>query len=121
MGGLPRACSPNRVEIAAITAPHQPPNRREVAMCMMNEVDPLAASLNWVLRVSSKVATKRNVTKGHQPGKGKRVGQTPAPEAVAASVTAVTNSLSRVSRGIEMGDRDPGPYNLLPGRSVAST
>ena len=71
-------------------------------MCMMNEVDPRAASLNWVLRVSSRVATKRNVTNGHQPGKARRVGQTPALEAMAASVIAVTKSLSRVSRDIEV-------------------
>ena len=109
IGGLARACSPNRVEMAAITAPHQPPNKREVAMCMINDVDPRAASLNWVLSVSSKVATRRNVTNGHQPGKGKRVGQTPVAEANAARVTAMTNSLRRVCRGIELGMGIPAP------------
>jgi hypothetical protein len=76
---------------------------------MMKDVDPRAASLNWVLSVSSKVATRRNVTNGHQPGKGKCVGQILVAEAAAARVIAVTNSLKRVSRGIEIGDGDPGP------------
>lgn len=75
----------------------------------MKDVDPRAASLNWVLRVSSKVAISRNVTNGHQPGKAKRVGQTPAAEDIAAPVTTETKSLSRVSRDIEIGDGDPDP------------
>jgi hypothetical protein len=91
-------------------------------MCIMNEVDPRAASLSCVLSVSSKVATRRNVTKGHQPGKARRVGQTPAPAAMAASAIVVTKSLSRVSRAIELRGGDPGPvYSLAPSRSVAST
>src|SRR3712207_8552245 len=42
--------SPTRVDTAATNAPHQPPNRRAEAMCMMKLVEPLAARRNRVLR-----------------------------------------------------------------------
>ena len=60
-------------------------------MCMIKEVDPLAASLNGVLRLSSKVATNKNVASGHQPGNGKRTFHTAAPLITAASVMNPTN------------------------------
>src|SRR4051812_49428797 len=74
---------------------------------MRKEVEPLAANLNWVLRPSSRVATKRKVANGHHPGNGSRVDQTAAPESAAAIATVKTNRLRRVSRDIEVKAWDP--------------
>ena len=59
-------------------------------MCMMKDVDPFAASLSWVWRPSSNVATKRNVARGHQPGNGRRTDHTAAPETQAAITMVAT-------------------------------
>ena len=40
-------------------------------MCMMKDVEPLAASRSRVLRSPSRIATKMKVANGHQPGNGK--------------------------------------------------
>jgi hypothetical protein len=61
-------------------------------MWMMNDVDPLAAILNWVLRLSSKVETKRNVATGHQPGNGKWTDHTAAPDILATTATVATKN-----------------------------
>jgi hypothetical protein len=47
---------------------------------MMKEVDPFAAIRKRVCRLSSRVATKRKVAIGHQPGKGRRIDHAAAPE-----------------------------------------
>src|SRR4051794_1894119 len=102
--------------MAATMAPHQPPKSRALAKCMMKEVDPFAPSLRGVLRLSSKVATKRNVARGHQPGKGRRTVWTAAPESAAAVATAPTNRVSRLSRDIAEGTGIPILLkNLAPG------
>jgi hypothetical protein len=62
----------------------------------MKEVDPFAAILRGVLRLSSKVATNRNVTSGHQPGKGKRIFHTATPQKNAAAVISATKAYNRV-------------------------
>src|SRR4026207_31018 len=98
IGGLLRATSPSQGETAVIAEPHQPPNTRTLAICVMKEVDPFAPSLNCVLRVSSSVETKRNVKRGHQPGNCKRTGQRLAAQSAANPVTNPTNNRMRVWR-----------------------
>ena len=76
-------------------------------MCIMNDVDPLAASRSWVLRVSKSVATNTNVTSGHQPGNGRRTAQTAAPDNAAAAATIATKIEIRAVRGIRNKVGDP--------------
>jgi hypothetical protein len=117
-----RAYSPNRVAIAATTAPHHPPNRRVVARCMMNEVDPAAPSLERVFSVSSSVDTNKNVAKGHQPGNPKREGQTLAPAKRAQSAMNETKRAKRVSRDICLKEAGiPIPPTLVPCPPFAPT
>jgi hypothetical protein len=68
----------------------QPPNKRALAMSIINEVEPFAASLRSVFRLSSKVATNRNAASGHQPGKGSRTDHTATPQTADATVTIPT-------------------------------
>jgi hypothetical protein len=95
IGELLRAISPSKVETAVMTEPHQPPNTSTLAICVINDVEPFAPSLNWVFEVSSRVETRRNVMRGHQPGNGKRVGHRLAAHSAAAAVTSATNSWIR--------------------------
>jgi hypothetical protein len=47
---------------------------------MMKEVEPFAAIRKRVCRLSSRVATKRKVATGHQPGNGERIDQAATPD-----------------------------------------
>jgi hypothetical protein len=61
-----------------------------LAICMINEVDPLAAMRSWVFKLSSKLATKRKVASGHQPGNGRRTDHTAAAERADANEITAT-------------------------------
>jgi hypothetical protein len=57
---------------------------------MMKEVDPLAARRKRVCKLSSKVATNRNVAIGHQPGNGRRTDHAAATDIQATTTIAAT-------------------------------
>jgi hypothetical protein len=86
-------------------------------MCIMKDVDPFAASLFGVMRLSSSVATKMSVKSGHQPGNGKRTDHTAAPQIAAAAVTRPTNRYNRVWRRMSNRYWDPGLPKLAPGQA----
>jgi len=90
MALLARASSPKRVDVDVTTDPHHPPKSRRLAICVINDVEPLALILSFVLRVSSKVETNTNVAIGHQPGKAKRAGHRLAAHSPDESATIET-------------------------------
>src|SRR5512134_2668026 len=110
IGGLDRISSPIRVETAATSAAHHPPNRRAAAICMTKLVEPLAASLNRVLKLSSMLATNTNVASGHHPGNGSRKDQTAAPAAAAQTATPSTKKRIRASRDIGEGGKSRSDF-----------
>jgi hypothetical protein len=68
---------------------------------MTNEVEPLAATLSLVVvRPSRRVATKRKVPSGHQPGNGDRNKYAAPPATKAAPATVTTRRLTLASRDI---------------------
>ena len=69
----------------------------------MKDVDPLAAIRRRVCELSSKVATKRKVAIGHQPGKGECPVHATAPEIQEAITMLPTHRRSLVSRTIGLG------------------
>jgi hypothetical protein len=73
----------------------------------MKDVEPFAANLNCVLRLSSKEAIKMRVRSGHHPGNGRRTTHTAAPQTAAVAVTRPTKRYIRVWRG--MSNRYGGP------------
>src|ERR687898_302230 len=104
---LPRANSSNSEEPTATTAAHHAPKSSALAMWIMNDVDPLAATRRRVWRPSSSVATKSNVAMGHQPGKSRRTDHATVPEAQDTITMVATKRRSLVSRDIELRDGDP--------------
>ena len=50
-------------------------------MCMMNDVDPLAATRKSGLEAFEQRSHKKQCASGHQPGKGRRTDQAAVPEA----------------------------------------
>jgi hypothetical protein len=66
----------------------------------MKDVDPLAEIRRRVCELSIKVATKRKVAIGHQPGKGKRTAHAAAPETQDKVTMLPTKIRSLASRDI---------------------
>src|SRR5918999_3826206 len=88
----------------------------------MNEVDPRAVNLRFVLKLSSRTATKSSVPKGHHPGKGSRMDQTAAAQAAEAAAMQPTKRKTRVSRVIV--HREWGPrslFQLLPSYAITAS
>jgi hypothetical protein len=69
----------------------------------MKDVDPLAEILSLVWELSSKVAMRRNVAIGHQPGKGEWTVHAATPEIQDTTTMLPTKRRSLVSRDIGLG------------------
>ena len=83
----------NNVAAPAITPPQNPPNKRQPARCIMKEVDPLAATLRSVWRLSSTKATKINVERAHQPGKVLEEAQPDVSARIALALVSTTRTV----------------------------
>ena len=121
IGGLSSDNSPKRVDTAATSALHHAPNSSAAAMCMMKEIEPLAATRSRVLRLSRRVATKMKVAKGHQPGNGSRSRHTTTPITRDAAATPATNRRMRTSRDIGRGWESRSDLLLITARSCPRT
>src|SRR4051812_18934759 len=121
IGGFDRAISPKRVETAAKNAPQNPPKSRTPAKYMRKDVEPFAATLSWVLRVSNSVAINTKVINGHQPGNGALTDQTATPDNTAVTVMDPTKSGILGSRGMKVGMGTPCLLKFLcPSRAVSA-
>lgn len=74
----------------------------------MKDVEPFAASLNCVLRLSSRVAMNMSVKSGHHPGNGKRTDHVVAPQIPAAAAIKPTKMYIRIWRDMSSGYGDLG-------------